>query len=131
MSETLSPSALGRDGANPHISTGELNEAATELVLRHGAMIMRDALKYSATSEDADDAYQRALEILLTKAPSTDPGELVPWLRVVVRRRGARHLPRPRPFGERHHRIDRRDDGSRRRFARRSKSCILANSFGC
>lgn len=85
MSETLSPSALGRDGANPHISTGELNEAATELVLRHGAMIMRDALKHSATSEDADDAYQRALEILLTKAPSTDPGELVPWLRVVVR----------------------------------------------
>ncbi|MBI5309843.1 MAG: sigma-70 family RNA polymerase sigma factor [Actinobacteria bacterium] len=85
MSKTAAPPALGSDGANPHISTSELNEVATELVLTHGAMILRDALKYSATADDADDAYQRALEILLTKAPSADPAELIPWLRTVVR----------------------------------------------
>lgn len=85
MSESAAPPALGSDGANPNMPTHELNAAATELVLTHGSMIMRDARKYSATADDADDAYQRALEILLTKAPSSDATELVPWLRVVVR----------------------------------------------
>ena len=35
--------------------------------------------------EDAEDAYQRALEILLTKAPTTSEAELVPWLKTVVK----------------------------------------------
>jgi RNA polymerase sigma factor (sigma-70 family) len=61
---------------------------------------MATARRYSATPEDAEDAYQRALEILLTKAPTTDEEELVPWLRTVVkheafalRRQRERHSP--------------------------------------
>jgi hypothetical protein len=37
-----------------------------------------------ATPEDAEDAYQRGLEILLRKAPTTRECELVPWLKTVV-----------------------------------------------
>lgn len=85
MNVTSAPPSLGSDGANPNIAINQLNTAATELVLEHGAMIMRDALEHSACAEDADDAYQRSLEILLTKAPSTDPAELVPWMRIVVK----------------------------------------------
>lgn len=85
MNESTAPPALGSDGANTHMPVSELNTAATLLVLEHGAMIMRDALEYSVNAEDADDAYQRSLEILLTKAPSTNPAELVPWLRTVVK----------------------------------------------
>ena len=61
---------------------------------------MATARRYSATAEDAEDAYQRGLEILLTKAPTTDESELVPWLRTVIkheafalRRQRERHSP--------------------------------------
>src|SRR5439155_6323451 len=40
---------------------------------------------HSANREDAEDAYQRGLEILLTKAPSTSADVLVPWLKTVVK----------------------------------------------
>src|SRR4051812_36428295 len=46
---------------------------------------MAVARRYSANREDAEDAYQRGLEILLTKAPSTSPDVLVPWLKTVVK----------------------------------------------
>ena len=35
---------------------------------------------------DAEDAYQRGLEILLTKAPAIPDRELLPWLKTVVLR---------------------------------------------
>ncbi len=63
----------------------EIDPAALELIERHGPAILRTARRYSQTAEDAEDAYQRGLEILLTKAPSTDEGDLVPWLKTVVK----------------------------------------------
>jgi RNA polymerase sigma factor (sigma-70 family) len=36
-------------------------------------------------AEDADDAYQRGIEILLAKAPTTDPRQLLPWSRTVIK----------------------------------------------
>src|SRR3954470_8011616 len=62
-----------------------IQTAALELVERHGAQIMGTARRYSLSAEDAEDAFQRGLEILLTKAPSTDEGDLVPWLKTVVK----------------------------------------------
>ena len=46
---------------------------------------MATARRFAATPEDAEDAYQRGVEILLTKAPTTAEDELVPWLRTVVK----------------------------------------------
>ena len=46
---------------------------------------MGTARRYSLSAEDAEDAYQRGLEILLTKAPSTEEDDLVPWLKTVVK----------------------------------------------
>lgn len=63
----------------------ELDRVATDLVVKYGSLILQDATRYSVNSSDAEDAYQRSLEILLTKAPTTDPAQLVPWLRTVVR----------------------------------------------
>ena len=62
----------------------EIDAAATALVARHGAQILATARRYAATPEDAEDAYQRGLEILLRKAPTTRECELVPWLKTVV-----------------------------------------------
>ena len=66
-------------------SRGEIDEAALALLARHGGQILATARRYAANHEDAEDAYQRALEILLTKAPTTREEELVPWLKTVVK----------------------------------------------
>jgi RNA polymerase sigma factor (sigma-70 family) len=70
-------------GSRP--SRKEVDPAALRLVERHGGQILSTARRYSATVEDAEDAYQRALEILLTKAPTIDESQLVPWLKTVVK----------------------------------------------
>src|SRR3954454_18816405 len=79
---------------------GDLEEAALRLLARHGAQVLATARRYAATPEDAEDAYQRGLEILLTKAPTANEEELVPWLKTVVkheafalRRQRDRHSP--------------------------------------
>lgn len=69
----------------PRPGRSEVEPAALDLVRRYGAQIMGTARRYSATPEDAEDAYQRGLEILLTKAPSTSAEDLVPWLKTVVK----------------------------------------------
>jgi RNA polymerase sigma factor (sigma-70 family) len=75
--------AVGGSRARP--PREEIEPAALELVQRHGAQIMSTARRYAATPEDAEDAYQRGLEILLTKAPTTSADDLVPWLKTVVK----------------------------------------------
>jgi RNA polymerase sigma factor (sigma-70 family) len=55
------------------------------MVARHEAALKRTARRYSLDSEDAEDAYQRALEIVLTKAPTTDARELIRWTQTVTK----------------------------------------------
>ncbi len=59
--------------------------AAVETYARHESALRRTARRYSICADDADDALQRGLEILLTKAPTTDPRELIRWTQTVVR----------------------------------------------
>lgn len=61
------------------------SRAAADLLGRHGPMLMRIARRHSLGHEDAEDALQRASEILLTKAPSLDPGRLIAWMAVVTK----------------------------------------------
>jgi RNA polymerase sigma factor (sigma-70 family) len=75
--------ASGRKRKPP--TKAEIEPAALALLQRHGTTIMATARRFAATPEDAEDAYQRGVEILLTKAPTTAEDELVPWLRTVVK----------------------------------------------
>lgn len=59
--------------------------AAVETYARSEAALRRTARRYSLCADDAEDALQRALEILLRKAPSDDPRELVKWTQTVVK----------------------------------------------
>ena len=84
----------------PRPTRAEIDPAALAVVRRHGGEVMAVARRWADTPEDAEDAYQRGLEIMLTKAPSTDPDHLVPWLKTVVkreawaiRRQRERHAP--------------------------------------
>jgi hypothetical protein len=62
----------------------EIEEAARDLVWRRGRVILATVRRYAANLDDAEDAYQRGLEILLTKAPTTHEVELARWLKTVV-----------------------------------------------
>ena len=71
----------------PSPATGEAarKRAAVEMIARHEASLKRTARRYSFDAEDANDAYQRALEIVLTKAPTTDPRDLIRWTHTVTK----------------------------------------------
>jgi RNA polymerase sigma factor (sigma-70 family) len=88
----------------PRPSRAQIEPAALELLSRHSAGLLATARRYSASPEDAEDAYQRGVEILLTKAPTTTEDELLPWLRTVVkheafavRKMGTRAVPTDAP----------------------------------
>jgi RNA polymerase sigma factor (sigma-70 family) len=81
--------------------------AALELIKCHEQTLRRTARRYSLCGDDAEDAYQRALVILLTKAPTNDPLQLIRWMQTVtkhealaVRRHRERLLGSPAPPGQ-------------------------------
>jgi RNA polymerase sigma factor (sigma-70 family) len=47
--------------------------------------LIRFAARYTRSLHDAEDAYQRAMEIALIKAPVTDPQRFLAWLHTVLR----------------------------------------------
>jgi RNA polymerase sigma factor (sigma-70 family) len=69
---------------------GRGSGAAEELILRtvaaHADSLLRTARRYSICVDDAQDAYQRALEIFMTHADRLDPARAPGWLHVVVKR---------------------------------------------
>ncbi len=54
------------------------------------ASLRRTARRFSLCADDAEDAYQRAVEIMLTRSPPADPGQLIAWMQVVTRREALR-----------------------------------------
>src|SRR6476469_1344058 len=86
-------------------SRAQIEPAALALLSRHSAGLLATARRYSLAPEDAEDAYQRGVEILLTKAPTTREDELLPWLKTVVkheafavRKLSGRALPAEEPL---------------------------------
>jgi RNA polymerase sigma factor (sigma-70 family) len=71
------------DPAEPLASSRR--EALAELASAEAAL-RRTARRYSLCADDAEDAYQRAVVILLTKSLPADPGHLAAWMQVVTRR---------------------------------------------
>ena len=69
---------------------GNRGSAAEELVLRtvaaHADSLLRTARRFSLCPDDAQDAYQRALEIFMGHADRLDPARAPGWLHVVVKR---------------------------------------------
>ncbi|MGA8217352.1 MAG: sigma-70 family RNA polymerase sigma factor, partial [Solirubrobacterales bacterium] len=60
--------------------------AASALIETHDAVFRRTARRYSICADDSEDAYQRALEILLMKAPPIEGDALVRWMQTVTKR---------------------------------------------
>ena len=60
--------------------------AAVEIYARNETELRRVAHRFSLCTDDAEDALQRGLEILLCKAPTDDPRQLIKWMQTVIRR---------------------------------------------
>lgn len=73
------------DGAATPVDAATRKRVAVETFARHQASLRRTARRYSICADDADEALQRGLEILLHKAPSDNPRELVRWTQTVVK----------------------------------------------
>lgn len=58
---------------------------AVEVYSRDESSLRRTAARFSICADDAEDALQRGLEILLRKAPTDEPRELAKWLQTVIR----------------------------------------------
>lgn len=69
---------------------GRRGRAAEDLILRtvaaHAESLLRTARRHSLCPDDAQDAYQRALEIFMGHAERLDGGNAAGWLHVVVKR---------------------------------------------
>jgi RNA polymerase sigma factor (sigma-70 family) len=74
------------ENGEPTASPESRRRAATALIESHDSVFRRTARRYSICADDAEDAYQRALEILLTKAPPIEGDSLVRWMQVVTKR---------------------------------------------
>ena len=105
---TTADAGVDERSADDHGETPAMAEvrrrAASQLIGSHDAVFRRTARRYSICTHDAEDAYQRALEILLTKAPPIQGDALVRWMQTVtkrealaVRRQRERLLGSPRP----------------------------------
>lgn len=78
--------ATGREQRRDAKPADELRrEAAIALIERYDRRLRRTARRYSLCADDAEDAYQRAMEILLKKAPVLEPDRLVRWMHTVTR----------------------------------------------
>jgi RNA polymerase sigma factor (sigma-70 family) len=75
----------GSRAADDRPTREQIEPAARALVERHSPQLIATARRYSLSAEDAEDAYQRGLEIMLTRAPSVTEDDLVPWLKTVVK----------------------------------------------
>ena len=80
--DTRSPDEAAEAIASPE----SRRRAASGLIETHDAVFRRTARRYSICADDAEDAYQRALEILLTKAPPIEGDSLVRWMQTVTKR---------------------------------------------
>ena len=75
---------MGNHGGRPDRS------AAEDLILRtiaaHADSLLRTARRHSICVDDAQDAYQRGLEIFMLHADRLDSGRAGAWLHTVVKR---------------------------------------------
>jgi RNA polymerase sigma factor (sigma-70 family) len=80
--ESIRAVDVGRTGDAAFASR---KRAAVELIRRHERTLRRTARRYSLCADDAEDALQRAFEILLTKAPTSDQRDLIRWMQTVTK----------------------------------------------
>jgi len=68
-----------------HRTAQESRELVLETISTHAASLLSLARRYSYCADDAQDAYQRGLEIFLRRAPTLQSETTAGWLHTVVK----------------------------------------------
>ena len=79
---------LDTERVRPRLRPGDeagRKRVAVELYAQNETALRRVAHRFSLCADDAEDALQRGLEILLRKAPTDDPRQLIKWMQTVIR----------------------------------------------
>jgi len=71
--------------AGRELSRAELERLVADTVRLHAEGLLRLARRHSLCADDAQDAYQRGMEIFLRHAGRLDPERAPSWLRTVVK----------------------------------------------
>lgn len=96
--------SIGRGGA-------DAEQAMLRLVQDHAAELLRFARRFSLCADDAQDAYQRGIEILVRRMRTSPPERPLNWLRTVIRHESAAvRMERERLLGHREIDLDREED---------------------
>jgi len=74
------------DGQAAKRSPAEGQQLVLDLIAAHADSLLRTARRYSLCADDAQDAYQRGLEILMRHAHRIDADRAGGWLHTVVKR---------------------------------------------
>jgi RNA polymerase sigma factor (sigma-70 family) len=83
---TAGPAGEGEGEERPLSSAEQAEALVLRLVAEHADSLLRVARRHSICADDAQDAYQRGLEILMRHARRLDPERAGGWLHTVVRR---------------------------------------------
>lgn len=78
-----------RHGAAPR-GRLEAHALAADVARRHSDALLRTARRVAVNVDDAYDAYQRGLELLIENAATIDRSKAVAWMHVVVRNEALR-----------------------------------------
>jgi RNA polymerase sigma factor (sigma-70 family) len=73
------------DAAGTGLGAEEAEALVIGLIGAHAESLLRVARRHSLCADDAQDAYQRGLEILLRHARRLDPDRAAGWLHTVVK----------------------------------------------
>lgn len=91
----------------------DAEDATLRLVQEHSVALLRFARRFSHCADDAHDAYQRALEILVRRMRVDPPAQPLSWLRTVLRNEAlAVRAERERLLGRLELDLDRHEDRS-------------------
>ncbi len=72
--------------ARARLTDDQTQELVLRIVSTQAESLLRTAYRNSLCDDDAHDAYQRAMEIFLRRAPTLDPRSAHKWIHVVVKR---------------------------------------------
>ncbi len=72
-------------GGSRQLEDAARKRVAVEMLAKHERTLRRTARRYSICTEDAEDAFQRALEILMLKSPPGEARELIRWMQTVTK----------------------------------------------
>src|SRR4051812_19612851 len=80
--ETLAPAP---PQACVRLTDDQVQDLVVRTVATHAESLLRTAYRHSLCADDAHDAYQRGMELLLRRAHRLDPATVHKWLHVVVK----------------------------------------------